>query len=51
MNNQTRKLELTDKEITMLFYMAGYSCNECLRAYPKEYASLMKKLNELVCPS
>jgi len=42
-----KTLELTDKEITMLFYMAGYSCNECSKAYPEEYASLIKKLSEL----
>jgi len=31
----------------MLFYMAGYSCEVVSKAYPLEYASLMKKLGEL----
>jgi len=38
------KLELTDKEVTMLFFMAGFSARHCEMSFPNEYASFMEKL-------
>lgn len=40
-------LELTDEEVTMLFYMAGLSANECEEKFPHEYHSFMKKLTKI----
>lgn len=38
-------IEVTEKELTLLFYLAGYGASIGLEAFPEEYDSLVKKLH------
>jgi len=44
---ETKNLQLTDKEIALLYYMAGYSSRTLPKVFEEIYNSFMKKLNEV----
>ena len=44
---ETKNLQVTDDEITLLYWMAGYSCLKIPKVFEENYESFMKKLAEL----
>ena len=44
---ETKALQLTDGEITLLYWMSGYSSYELPKGFQKVYNSFMKKLGEI----
>jgi len=43
---ETKNLQLTDKEIALLYYMAGYSSRTIPKVFEEIYNSFMKKLEK-----
>lgn len=43
---ETQNIQLTDDEITLLYWMAGYSSLELPKVFEASYNRFMKKLGE-----
>lgn len=44
---ETKNIQLTDDEITLLYWMAGYSSLEIPKVFEASYNRFMKKLGDL----